>query len=293
MKQLFLLLTFFSLTIIVSGQTWAPTGAKWTFGVGLNLGSSIGFREWISTGDTVVGGNTCKIIKRNGTLISGDISDELITYEDNNKIYWFTNNQFTVLYDFNKNAGDTWTIMTDICPVLITVDSTKMESINGFALKALYISSDNGSFNGKILQHIGHLSSPNPNIISPCTGIADDSNFYLGLRCYEDSVFGFHDFGIAPSCDYTIDYTIVVDELKKSLEVLLFPNPATHQLNIKTNFNAKFHFNIYNTLGQMMKEGILQSDLSTIYLDDLIDGIYSIELFADNKIARKRFIVQK
>jgi hypothetical protein len=43
----------------------------------------------------------------------------------------------------------------------------------------------------------------------------------------------------------------------------------------------------------MMKEGILQSDLSTIYLDDLIDGIYSIELFADNKIARKRFIVQK
>ncbi len=43
MKQLFLLLTFFSLTIIVSGQRWAPTGAKWTFGVGLNLGSSIGF----------------------------------------------------------------------------------------------------------------------------------------------------------------------------------------------------------------------------------------------------------
>jgi hypothetical protein len=38
MKQLFLLLTFFSLTIIVTS-----TGAKWTFGVGLNLGSSIGF----------------------------------------------------------------------------------------------------------------------------------------------------------------------------------------------------------------------------------------------------------
>lgn len=43
-----------------------------------------------------------------------------------------------------------------------------------------------------------------------------------------------------------------------------------------------------------MKGGILQSDyLTTISIEDLRGGIYSIELSADNKIARKCFIVQK
>lgn len=290
MKQLILLLTFLSLTTFVIGQTWAPTGAKWTFGVAYAFGPQIEYREWASTGDTIVNGHTCKLIKRNGWYVSGDISDKLITYEDSNKVYWYNVNQFTVLYDFNKNAGDTWTIMTDTCGLLITVDSTGIDTINGFPLKALYISSDDWAFNGKILEHIGHIGQPNPNIIYHCTGAIEDLNYYTGLRCYEDSAFGFHSFGIAPSCDYTVTG---IDEVANPFGLLIFPNPTTDQINIQTKSKQKFNFNIYNSLGQLVQKGIIESNATTIYINNLTNGIYSIELSADSKIERKRFIIER
>lgn len=290
MKRVLLLLTLLSLTTFVSGQTWAPTGAKWTFGVGYAFGPQVEYREWISTGDTLVDGHVCKLIKRNGGYVSGDITNELITYEESNKVYWYNINQFTVLYDFNKNSGDTWTIMTDTCGLLITVDSTSIDTINGFPLKALYVSSDDWAFNGKILEHIGHIGQPNPNIIYHCTGAIEDYNYYIGLRCYEDNEFGFFSLGIAPSCDYIISG---IDELKNPFGLLIFPNPATNQLIIKTNLKREFHFNIYNSLGQIVKNGIGQSGTMTIYLGNLREGHYSIELNADNITQRQCFIVGK
>lgn len=288
MKKLFFVIILFPLANIASGQTWAPTGAKWTYGVGY-MGPYIDFREWVSTSDTIVGGHNCKLIKRNGSLVASDISSELITYEDSSKVYWYNINQFTVLYDFNKNVGDTWTIFNDTCSLLITVDSIGIDTINGFPLKALYISSEDMAFTGKILQHIGHLSMPNPAFNFHCFGIFDDTNYYTGLRCYEDSVIGFHSFGIAPSCDYTNG----INELENPFGLLLFPNPTSNQLNIKTNFNREFPFKIYNTLGQLVKKGNLEFGLTTILIDDLSAGVYSIELIADYKTEIKCFVVEK
>ncbi len=290
MKQLLLILNFLSLTPFVSGQTWAPTGAKWTFGVGYPFGPKIEYIEWISIGDTLVDGHTCKLIQRNGEYVSGDISDKFITYEDSNKVYWYNINQFTVLYDFNKNAGDTWTIMYDTCGLLITVDSTSIDTINGVPLKALYISSYQGLFNGKILEHIGHLERPNPPILYNCGGGFEDYRYYTGLRCYEDSAFGFHSFGITPSCNYTVTG---IDEIKNPFGLLIFPNPATDQLNIQTNNKQKFDFKIYNSLGQLVNTGIIESNSTTIQINNLTNEIYSIELSADSKTEWKCFIVEK
>lgn len=73
----------------------------------------------------------------------------------------------------------------------------------------------------------------------------------------------------------------------------LFPNPTTDHINIQTNFYQKFIFNIYNSLGQLAKSGVIESNSTTIYLNELANGIYSIELLADNKKERKCFIVEK
>lgn len=288
MKRLLLLLTLFSFTTFVNGQTWAPTGAKWTFGFDYIQNQGTRFNEWISTGDTLVGGHICKLIKRNGAYVSGDISDKLITYEDSGKVYMYNVNQFTVLYDFNKNAGESWTFMTDTCGLLITVDSTGVEIINGFTLKSLYVRSVGYWFTGKILEHIGHVRRPTPDIIFHCTSSIEDLNNYTGLRCYEDSAFGFYSFGIAPSCYYT-----GIDEVQNPLGLSLFPNPATNQLSIKTNLNREFHYTIYNSLGQMVKSDILQPSLTTIDVRYLVSGFYNVEFSADSKTERHRFIVQR
>jgi hypothetical protein len=288
MKQLTFILTLLLFTTIVSGQTWAPTGAKWTFGVGFAFSPSVEFREWTSTGDTLVSGHICKLIKRNGSSVISDNSNQLITYEDSNRIYWYNINQFTILYDFNKNTGETWTIMNDTCEVIITVDSTSIETINGFPLKAQYISSSAGAFNGKVLEHIGHVGQPNPDFNFHCYNIQPDVNYYTGLRCYVDSIFGYHSFGIAPSCNYT---TTGIDNLENPFGLHIFPNPSTNQIYIETNINNEYEFKIYSSLGQLVKKGIVKTNKTTIFIDEFNKGIYNLELNDNNKIITKRFIV--
>jgi hypothetical protein len=293
MKQLLLILTFLSLTTFASGQTWAPTGAKWTFGFDWIMNQGTGYNEWVSTGDTLVGGHVCKLIKRTGDYCAGDISRNLITYEDSGRVYLYNVNQFTILYDFNKNAGDSWTFMTDTCGLVIHVDSTSIDTINGFPLKSLFVYSAGWEFGGKILEHIGHVGRPTPDVTFRCYGIIEDINYYTGLRCYEDSAFGFYSFGIAPSCHYTEPSHIGIDEVQNPFGLSLFPNPTSSELNIKANLNREFHYSIYNSLGQLVKSGMLQSALTSIDVRYLTTGFYNIEFSADSKTERHRFIVER
>lgn len=73
----------------------------------------------------------------------------------------------------------------------------------------------------------------------------------------------------------------------------IFPNPATNQISIQTKLNKQLQFTIYNSFGQLLQSGTLQSDLTTIPIDNLSGGLYSIELTTDNKIERLCFIVEK
>jgi len=73
----------------------------------------------------------------------------------------------------------------------------------------------------------------------------------------------------------------------------IFPIPTANKLNIRVENAQEFNFNIYNTLGQLVKSGNLVKSTTTIYIDELINGIYFIELSADHKIERKCFIVEK
>jgi hypothetical protein len=289
MKRILQILALLSLTVIVNGQTWAPTGAKWTYGVSYAFSPHIDYREWISTGDTIVGGHTCKLIKNMGSDVNMANLDKLITYEEGNIVYWYNINQFTVLYDFNKNAGDTWTIFNDTCSALVTVDSTGFDTINGYPLKALYLSSDDGVFSGKALEHIGNLDGPAPYFLFHCTGIIVDGSFYTGLRCYEDSVFGFYNFEIAPSCDYV--YTGMDEPATKS-GVQLFPNPATDRLNIRTTLYGKITFIIYNMTGDVVLTGISEN-LAPISTARLATGLYTLELKAGGQTLRQSFEVKR
>jgi hypothetical protein len=73
----------------------------------------------------------------------------------------------------------------------------------------------------------------------------------------------------------------------------LFPNPATNQLNLRTNFNQFVDFNIYDAHGHLVKTGVAITNNKTIDTNELPNGIYSIVLITDYKMARKSFIVEK
>ena len=74
--------------------------------------------------------------------------------------------------------------------------------------------------------------------------------------------------------------------------IQIFPNPASNQLTIKINLNKELRFNIFNSLGQSVKNGNIESNSESIDISNLTNGIYSIELSSENKIERKFFIVE-
>lgn len=145
--------------VIGNAQTWAPIGAKWSFGVGYAFSPRIGNVEWRVIKDTVVNNKNCRISQRFGVDVEGDYTDRMITYEDSNRVYWFTRNQFALMYDFNKVAGESWVLHSNTCTVTVQVTATGVDTINGKPLKTMEIMAG-GVMNGKIIQGIGtHPSS--------------------------------------------------------------------------------------------------------------------------------------
>ena len=289
MKQLlFSILFVFGITAITFSQSWAPIGATWTYQVENAVNSGIGFREWTSVSDTLIDGHDCKIILRSGDPVNSDLSDSLITYEENGVVYWYLYNQFTTLYDFNKLAGESWTVMRDTCGIIITVDSTSFETINGIELKTLYVSSEDYAFSGKIIENIGNTTMPSPYFLYHCDGIFMDTYFYTGLRCYEDSIMGYHSFNISPSCDYVTD----VSEQDKKNELLLYPNPTSEYIQVKINPALSNHYRILNSTGQLVQQGNLNTSFANISVSTLRPGIYFFEIQTDKNITQQRFVIQ-
>ncbi|MBK8484385.1 MAG: T9SS type A sorting domain-containing protein [Saprospiraceae bacterium] len=281
---LILITLIFSTASYEQVLTFAPKGAVWTFEVIYFASEKIDFRRWISTGDTLIGGHICKVIQRKGSLVFSDISDKIIAYEDNNIVYWYntTINKFTVLYDFNKSKGDSWIMQTDTCDLLINVDSTGVEIINGFSLKTLYISSLNNAFEGKVYQHIGSIYQPNPDINFTCYSNWIDYNFYHGLRCYEDTIFGFYDFKIAQNCNFVISST---DLSTVKMKINIFPIPFCDQTIFYTDeYLQNGSLIVTNLYGKIVKQvNNISGNTFTFLRGTLLSGLYYAQLIQFNK----------
>lgn len=76
--------------------------------------------------------------------------------------------------------------------------------------------------------------------------------------------------------------TADIDDLKgNKSSVSVFPNPASQNININVTGNQKSSFKIINTLGEIIKTGILENNNNNIDISDLSNGIYSI-IISDN-----------
>lgn len=148
-------------------------------------------------GEADVLGHTCKVVDCN------------YIYEDNGTVYWYNqyNGDFTVLYDFNAQVGDTWTYDIDSCSYLVTVTNVgdvtwERHTYRTQTVSAL--SNNNGYinvFSGQIIDGIGFEQGLFPN-----QGLVNDTDPISYLRCYLiDGEKLYHEGSI--DCDaITIDY---------------------------------------------------------------------------------------
>lgn len=85
---------------------------------------------------------------------------------------------------------------------------------------------------------------------------------------------------------------IGLTERSESAELLLFPNPVEEalHLSLENYTNQSFGIEIYNTSGQLVLEGLLQSASKKIEVEALKPGVYIIQLKGDKQLINSRFI---
>ena len=135
---------------------FAPLGAEWYFHVwsqGPITEPPFSYIRKTVSGVEEVQGHTCSVI---------DLYDYV--YEEDNIVYWYNqdNDAFTVLYDFNAEAGESWYCDITGCSFLVTVQSVDSVTWNNRTYRTQYVAGcyadnlDNVVFQGRIIDGIGY-----------------------------------------------------------------------------------------------------------------------------------------
>ena len=185
--------------------TFAPQGAEWYFDVFNPWGTHPEYQRFFVDGDTIIQGHQCSIITQH-FVDTGHEGGEFV-YEEDNKVYWFnpTTNAFSILYDFDAEAGESWYYEVGDCTHLATVDSVGSVTWNGHNYRTQWVRFNDDLptyYSGKIIEGIGYERGLFPSI-EVCNGweVFDASEIEY-LRCYvNDGEMLYHEGGY--DCDYT------------------------------------------------------------------------------------------
>ncbi|MBS1764938.1 MAG: T9SS type A sorting domain-containing protein [Bacteroidetes bacterium] len=285
----------------VASAQFAPLGAQWHYTqCTLSFPYTCGPVQVNATGQVVVNGITCTNLQIAPFTCVG--VNYIPVYQSNDTVYRFLYNvnKFTMLYDFNAHAGDTWNIVSNnmyqpppaplLDSVLVRVDSVSYITINNQQRKIFYISYADSThipfvFEGPVIEGIGSLNFMFPQFVS-CSPQA------TAFRCYRDSSLGIYQLNNLIDCDSVI--TVGESEIIKGDRVMVYPNPFEDKVCI---YSDDFLYRTYklvltNTYGEIVYKSMQRQALNQITYDwsFLPKGVYFLTLESDKKILQKRLI---
>lgn len=313
MKNTLLILFTGALTHLCYAQEFAPLNAEWHFQKwSINDDNFIDYYSAKAERDTVLNGNYATILtyKENGTIIP---DAEVIIREENRKVYFYEDNSFKLLYDFNLAVGDTLTFNVpqnfyyyDIScgaypdsSVLhlaqVKIDSISPHMFDNQTLDVFYttpIYDNSGQYFswelGTIVERIGSYGGLFGFSTTQCLG-GDWGHF----RCYSDSILTY--YLSVEDCNYT---TTGINNVTDKLPVSVYPNPATNTITIETTLrqNTSLLTVIKNTLGQIVYT-LNDKAISGLYkktIDiNLGQGIYFLTLQTDQGLRTSKIEIVK
>ena len=304
MRLLIFILCIFSCGITYSQNTtiFAPKGATWYYSAWTLFPPPPQF-VFVSEGDTMINNINARIIQYytidSGIAYPVDSLNKFI-YTLGNQVYYWVEDDFYLLFDFDAQPGDTIFSRAEYYPVFLgcdsdfsngpvdfnyVIDSTGSINIDGVDLRTQYVTPVNtkGSIDwtldGPIVERIGLFSY---------------SNFWWGrgegcilggfsglLRCYEDPDIYFKNLGdkFDLPCEFINGLEVTEDKLNS-----IYPNPATDILSLPANADL---INIYNYTGQKLISCKKQNQIDITLLQP---NIYFIHYRIDNVWYVEKFI---
>jgi len=282
MKKILLFsLLVFSFNLKVNAQPWAQPGATWYYSD--NSAFYVGYYKIEKIGDTLINTISCDNYLTTELYFNGNfnsIYNHEYTYQSNDTVYRWFNNQFVIYAIYNSSIGDTWSFPVDTssCSSLgyFQVDSIGQTIINNDTLSVRYLTMslpNMSSAKVTLTEKIGYSHT-----MFPYWSCMVD--FYMSgpFRCYADSSGFSYSSNIAPYCDFT---TSISERNLENNSIKISPNPAKNTLNI--DFNGKFfddvQVEVYTLEGKEVKS-VKEKFTSKIVLniEELANGFYIVKV---------------
>jgi hypothetical protein len=297
---------------------FAPVGAEWYYTNTITdpLESCSKYRV---EKDTLINGDWCKMVICSFSYNDYDHLDTVIFKQDRGKIYYYFNEQFNLIYDYDvqRSDVDVFTFKKhnveentiSLVPVKCIVRDIQSIDINGRKYKQFFTTIDttferawfyvshNNSYD--YIEQIGH-----PYVfIEELKTVIEMAVHTRELRCYIEDAFHY----ITPwwqkynlPCDTLVHYkgpdNIIRTETNMP-PVVIYPNPSngTLHLNLENTAMVKIQqIDVYDIYGkQLRKVENIGIQRTTIDLSGLSSGIYFIRVFMDNGETKTKRIVKE
>ncbi len=190
-------------------------------------------------------------------------------------------NDEKIIMDMDLIVGDTFQIKPNHYSTVDSVYYKNNRKIIRFDLETRWDEAV------KFIEGVG----PNISITYP---LDDYDGFYVSCKYNTDSLIYINSNPNFIDCEPDLS---AINEISFREEIIIYPNPFTETLNIKLenclkNYTGKLQFNLYNSMGFRIKNGIMPKSKS-IELSDLKSGFYYIHLLSDNEIIHKQSVLKQ
>lgn len=292
MKPLLLSAILF-LSLIAQAQNWCPPGATWTY-------NHYGFDFYGKTDlsyekDTTINGQAYKMLVEHTTAIYPmpiDWRDTTYTFERNDTVFNIIDGDVYPIYFFNASLSDTLNLRAfGHCDSTIkwVVDSVAVSNINGQSLRyyRAKLAVPDIEINPQTMEVMERFGSINNFVVPSFQCLLDDGSSYR-LRCYADDAFSQYRVDTTVTCDYLYNG---INKVELNANLTLYPNPATHQLNISIEGHTITQYQVMDYSGKTVITHATVGNNIGIDVTSLPQGIYLIKLELDNgQYAIRRFI---
>ena len=287
---------FRSFVTIDQGLMGFPLSPEWYYEI-QNENGSITYQHLEYAADTTINHKNVTVIIRTNTLYDKgehtEVTREYI-YEErlrDNKVYWWNKDlqEFTVLYDFGAQEGDSWVIKVGTASLTMHVDAVEQYEYEGRVFRMLQVSDDQDLFGGTIVCGIGHLSSFFPERL-----MNRSKNYRVeGMRCYWREGELFFKYGNRNCNEVYEEWHSGIEEDGPSTgsgPFTIYPNPTDGVLTIQHSSSIIHHseFRITNLMGQTVLTGSLNSETQQIDVSVLPEGLYFITFAGETR----KFVVK-
>ena len=247
--------------------------------------------------DTIILGKSCHSLAHYRSFPDClGYESTVFTYQSNDTVYFYnyTTNNFSTLYVYGAQKGDSWNVNYQNSTVRVLVDSVSEVSILGSQVKKFYVTYRNIELSGGgptsiIIEGIGDpFYFFNSNSQSNTLLICDEFNsVYTGLRCYDHPDYGTYHVPGALDCAYVTD---VAELNQSSLKVKLNSSGVLTVEGIQTTEPSTFE--LLDLKGSVMLKTTVNASLNTVNLSQYDKGLYLYRISANGVLLKAGKIVK-